>query len=208
LPPPRQPQLVDVQRVEDVNPFQLDPTTGQGAGRGAALEGRVPGFRMPSRRNLALPKNPLDMEVTVALPDPPPICPSVPAVTSVPRPWYPRVTPSTHIALATPTFPLQTLPPAGGSVGSPTITAESLVSWGDLVDEAEERGELGEGPMSTLSGDKPIAEAPPMADESVFEDPPSSPRSPDRDDAAQDDLTSAPTAAVVPIGTVSADLDI
>jgi len=52
LPPPRQPQLLDVRRVTDVNPFSgprplmLDPLTGHITGRGAAMANLLARFHV------------------------------------------------------------------------------------------------------------------------------------------------------------------
>jgi len=209
LPPPRQAQLVDVQCVWDANPFLLDPSTGQGTGRCAALAKLVPGFRPPGLSNWPV-VNPLDMDVTVALP--PPMFPSVPAVSSVPRPWFPRATRSTYTVLASPQVvsrpspPSQTLPPVGDSLAQPDAEVERPVSWSEQVDVAEEHGELEGGPSSTLPGDESEDHSPAMEEEPIHENPPSSPRSPGHNDSIWEDLARASAAAEEFMGEPEAPL--
>jgi len=122
-------------------------------------------------------------------------------VSLVPRPWYPRATPSTYAVLASPQVasrpsPLsQTSPPAGDSPAQSDAEVERPVSWSEQVEAAEERGELEGGPMSTLPGDEPVAHVLAMEEETIHEDPPASPRSPGHDDSVWEDLARALAAA-------------
>jgi len=57
------------------------------------------------------------------------------------------------------------------------VEVERPVSWSEQVEAVEERGELEGGPMSTLPSDEPVAHILSMEEETIPEDPPSSPHS-------------------------------
>lgn len=143
LPRPRQQQMVAVSTVKDMNPFPgprplpLDPQCGHGVGRGAALANLLATFHTDGPATHPQPplENPLDIKVTAVLP--PPLLPSAPTVSSVPRPWLPRTAPLWYALLAQPTVICLPSPPAetscSGSAWWPPmskyLTQPAGVSW-------------------------------------------------------------------------------
>jgi len=136
----------------DVNPFPLDPVTGQGTGRGAALARLCPGFRLPGIGGPILPCGSLlGAELPVIPPIPPLLTPST---SSVPRPWFPQMSlPPRDDVPTTGVVPPSSPPPTSPEVVATPMSVDAGVnepstSWGDQVEAAEARGELASGPAS------------------------------------------------------------
>ena len=206
LPQPRQPQLVSISNVRDMNPFPgprpllLDAQSGRGVGRGAALANLLATYN--SRGPATDPKppvvNPLDVEATAI-----PLLPCFhPHQLSRPcrdlgchgpphraTPYWRSPLSSAHQAhLRSCPLSADVTVPADAEKASPA-------SWSEMVDEAEMRGELDVAPPDSFPWDEPAAQPSVVKTEQPQTDPSASPASAGSNDSLWEELAEASAAA-------------